>query len=94
MAGLVETGGSGRAVGSVARLRVDQGVRAVEREYREHRDSVLAMLAAQFPRLGDPEELYQDAWAELLELEQQGRACPSSPRAAEDDRVAARRRHG
>jgi DNA-directed RNA polymerase specialized sigma24 family protein len=27
------------------------------------------MLGAQFPRLTDPEEIYQDAWAELLELE-------------------------
>jgi RNA polymerase sigma factor (sigma-70 family) len=72
MAGLVDTDGGGRAVGSVARLRVDLEGRAVEREYREHRDAVLAMLAAQFPRLGDAEELYQDAWAELLELEQRG----------------------
>jgi hypothetical protein len=44
----------------------------IEREYREHRAAVLAMLAAQFPRLGDPAELYQDAWAELLELERRG----------------------
>ena len=30
------------------------------------------MLAAQFPRLTDLEEIYQDAWAELLELERSG----------------------
>lgn len=72
MDGLVDTGGSGRAVSSVARLRADLDDRAVEREYREHRDAVLAMLTAQFPRLADPDEIYQDAWAELLELEQRG----------------------
>lgn len=30
------------------------------------------MLGAQFPRLPDPEEIYQDAWVELLELERSG----------------------
>ena len=72
MAGLVDTGGNGRAADSAARLRVDHEERIVEREYRAHRDAVLAMLAVQFPRLVDPEELYQEAWAELLELELRG----------------------
>jgi RNA polymerase sigma factor (sigma-70 family) len=72
MSGLVDTGGSGRALSGVARLRADHEERAIEREYREHREAVLGMLGAQFPRLGDPEELYQEAWAELLALERRG----------------------
>jgi DNA-directed RNA polymerase specialized sigma24 family protein len=70
--GLVESGGDGRALGSGPRPRAALSSGVTEHEYREHRDAVLAMLAAQLPRLGDPEELYQDAWAELLELEQRG----------------------
>ncbi len=44
----------------------------VEREYVAHRDAVLAMLRSEFPRLADHEELYQEAWAELLEQRARG----------------------
>jgi RNA polymerase sigma factor (sigma-70 family) len=44
----------------------------IERDYSEHRGAVLAMLRAEFPRLRDPEELYQEAWAELLAKEAAG----------------------
>jgi RNA polymerase sigma factor (sigma-70 family) len=44
----------------------------VEREYVEHREPVLAMLRSEFPRLDDREELYQEAWAELLERRARG----------------------
>ena len=39
----------------------------LEREYVAHREAVLDMLRVGFPRLADHEELYQEAWAELLE---------------------------
>jgi RNA polymerase sigma factor (sigma-70 family) len=39
----------------------------LERDYVAHREAVLDMLRAGFPRLTDHEELYQEAWAELLE---------------------------
>jgi RNA polymerase sigma factor (sigma-70 family) len=42
------------------------------REYDEHRDAVLAMLAADFPREPDREGLYHEAWVELLALEARG----------------------
>ena len=41
----------------------------IERDYTAHRSAVMAMLRADFPRLRDPEELYQEAWTELLELQ-------------------------
>ena len=44
----------------------------IERDYAQHRASVLAMVRADFPRLKDPEEIYQEAWAELLTLEARG----------------------
>src|ERR1700755_1008754 len=44
----------------------------IERDYANHRGAVLAMLGADFPRLRDAEELYNEAWAELLELEARG----------------------
>jgi RNA polymerase sigma factor (sigma-70 family) len=44
----------------------------IERDYAEHRPAVLGMLAAEFPRLRDPEEIYQEAWAELLAVERRG----------------------
>jgi RNA polymerase sigma factor (sigma-70 family) len=44
----------------------------IERDYAEHRTGVLGMLRADFPRLRDPEEIYQEAWAELLALEARG----------------------
>lgn len=44
----------------------------IERDYAEHRPAVLAMLRADYPRLADLEELYQEAWAELLALEGRG----------------------
>jgi DNA-directed RNA polymerase specialized sigma24 family protein len=44
----------------------------IERDYAEHRAAVLGMLGADFPRLRDPEEIYQDAWAELLTIERRG----------------------
>lgn len=45
---------------------------AIERNYAEYRTAVLAMLRADYPRLADAEELYQEAWAELLVLEGRG----------------------
>lgn len=44
----------------------------IERDYAEHRSAVLGMLAADFPRLPDAEEIYHEAWAELLTLERRG----------------------
>jgi RNA polymerase sigma factor (sigma-70 family) len=44
----------------------------IERDYAEHRAAVLGMLGADFPRLRDPEEIYQEAWAELLAVERRG----------------------
>ncbi|WP_324341514.1 sigma-70 family RNA polymerase sigma factor [Baekduia sp.] len=44
----------------------------IERDYAEHRAAVLGMLGADFPRLRDPEEIYQEAWAELLAIERRG----------------------
>ena len=44
----------------------------LEREYVAHREAVLAMLRSEFPRLADHEELYQEAWAELLEQRASG----------------------
>lgn len=44
----------------------------IAQDYVEHRGAVLAMLRADFPRLRDSEELYQEAWAELLDLEGRG----------------------
>ena len=55
-------------------------VAELEREYVEHRSAVLAMLRSRFPGLADPEELYQEAWAELLELIRRG-GEPRSTRA-------------
>ena len=43
-------------------------VAELEREYVAYRSAVLGMLRSQFHALRDPEELYQEAWAELLEL--------------------------
>lgn len=45
----------------------------LEREYVAHRGAVLAMLRVDFHGLNDPEELYQEAWAELLELRARGK---------------------
>ena len=47
-------------------------VAELEREYVAHRSAVLGMLRSQFHALRDPEELYQEAWAELLALIQRG----------------------
>jgi RNA polymerase sigma factor (sigma-70 family) len=44
----------------------------IERDYAEHRAAVLGMLGADFPRLRDAEEIYQEAWAELLAVERRG----------------------
>jgi RNA polymerase sigma factor (sigma-70 family) len=44
----------------------------IERDYAEHRSAVLGMLVADFPRLPDPDEIYQEAWADLLALELRG----------------------
>jgi RNA polymerase sigma factor (sigma-70 family) len=44
----------------------------IERDYAEHRAAVLGMLGADFPRLRDLEEIYQEAWAELLTIERRG----------------------
>jgi len=47
-------------------------VAELEREYVAYRSAVLGMLRSQFHALRDPEELYQEAWAELLALIQRG----------------------
>jgi RNA polymerase sigma factor (sigma-70 family) len=44
----------------------------LEREFIAHRDAVLSMLRAEFRGLEDPEGLYQEAWAEALELLESG----------------------
>jgi RNA polymerase sigma factor (sigma-70 family) len=44
----------------------------MEHAYREHRDPVLAMLRADFHGLADAEDVYHEAWAELLELHARG----------------------
>ncbi|MCW2983825.1 MAG: hypothetical protein JWR63_1395 [Conexibacter sp.] len=44
----------------------------IERDYAEHRAAVLGMLGADFPRLRDAEEIYHEAWAELLTIERRG----------------------
>ena len=44
----------------------------IEHAYREHRDPVLAMLRAEFRGIADAEDVYQEAWAELLELHARG----------------------
>jgi RNA polymerase sigma factor (sigma-70 family) len=44
----------------------------IEREYVAHRGAVMAMLRSDFGGLPDLEELYQDAWTELLELRSRG----------------------
>jgi RNA polymerase sigma factor (sigma-70 family) len=72
MAGLVETGGGARAQSSATSACSDTGGGSAEREYVAHRAAILAMLGAQFPNLADPEEIYHDAWVELLELGQRG----------------------
>lgn len=48
------------------------GTDAVEREYLAHRSEVLAMLRASFAGVSDLEELYQEAWTEVLELRASG----------------------
>ena len=45
---------------------------ATARDYTELRPAVAAMLRAEFPRLRDVDELYQEAWVELLDLERRG----------------------
>lgn len=46
--------------------------RDLEREYVAHRSAVLAMLRSDFRSLADHEELYQEAWAAVLELRARG----------------------
>lgn len=45
---------------------------ATEREYVAHRSMVMAMLATEFGFLRDHDELYQEAWTEVLELQARG----------------------
>jgi RNA polymerase sigma factor (sigma-70 family) len=45
---------------------------SMEREYVAHRASVMAVLRADFGGLPDHEELYQEAWAEALEIQARG----------------------
>jgi RNA polymerase sigma factor (sigma-70 family) len=45
---------------------------AMERDYVAHRSAVLAMLRAEFGGVPDHEELYQEAWAEALEIQARG----------------------
>lgn len=49
----------------------------LEREYVAHRGAVLAMLRSDFGGVPDHEELYQDAWTELLELQAKGQQLKS-----------------
>lgn len=49
-------------------------------EYAAHRDAVLTMLRLQFPASVDREELYQESWAELLEVRARGEVV-DNPRA-------------
>lgn len=44
----------------------------IERDYAELRAAVLGMLGADFPRLRDRDEIYHEAWAELLAIEARG----------------------
>jgi RNA polymerase sigma factor (sigma-70 family) len=72
---LVDRESSGRvAVVAMSSMSPHRSARDVdiEQDYAEHRGAVLAMLRADFPRLRDAEELYQEAWAELLDLESRG----------------------
>jgi RNA polymerase sigma factor (sigma-70 family) len=46
--------------------------RELEQEYRVHRPMVLGMLRDEFGGLPDHEELYQEAWTEVLELRARG----------------------
>lgn len=46
--------------------------REIERAYVEHRPAVIGMLRSQFGGVRDLEELYQEAWAEALELQARG----------------------
>src|SRR5947199_10220616 len=46
--------------------------RALEVEYVKHRAGVLAMLRADFGGLPDHEGLYQEAWAEALDIQARG----------------------
>ena len=46
--------------------------RDLEREYVAHRPAVLAMLRSDYRSLSDHEELYQEAWAAILELRARG----------------------
>ncbi len=55
----------------LATLTPDES-RELEREYVAHRAAVLAMLRADYRSLPDHEELYQEAWTELLELRARG----------------------
>lgn len=58
--------------GLSARGLNDVSASELEREFEQHREAVLAMLRTAFPRLADLEELYQEAWTELLVLERRG----------------------
>lgn len=44
----------------------------MERAYLAHRDDVLTMLRASFTGVSDLEELYQEAWTEMLEMQARG----------------------
>lgn len=46
--------------------------RELEREYVAHRPAVIAMLRSDFRSMPDHEELYQEAWAAVLELRGRG----------------------
>src|SRR4051812_39054715 len=45
---------------------------AIERDYEVCRTPVCSMVRGHFPRLDDPEEIYHEAWAELLAMEARG----------------------
>jgi len=57
--------------GSMTRLTAVESDE-VERDYVAHRGTVLAMLRADFRRLPDHEEIYQEAWTETLEIRARG----------------------
>jgi RNA polymerase sigma factor (sigma-70 family) len=51
-----------------------------EREFLQHRASVLSTVRISYPWVEDPEELYQSAWVELLEIRARGEVV-NNPRA-------------
>jgi RNA polymerase sigma factor (sigma-70 family) len=57
-----------------------ESLAAAEREFLQHRAAVLSTLRISYPWVADPEELYQSAWVELLEVRARGEVV-NNPRA-------------